>query len=264
MLAVRQPEEGDHASPLLFEIVSAYICEKEGPEKKYVIYKLVVRHASGKQDTTLATIDRRYTDFYNLYMALKKDYPDLVSTVVFPKKVILGNFDNSLITARSTGFESFLKFISHEPKLHATRALLNFLQDKEIIKVKELIDSKEYSYAISLLENIFRLLNNVYTDRSPPVLLALSRLLGCSILIPGSPGAEKWADLALHRFEGVSDSDLLELYLPLLHACIKVWWQLGRDKAQLESRFLNLRRQGLKVNESVSLLEAVDTVEKKI
>lgn len=265
MLTLSQQEgEADDANPLLFEIVSAFICEKEGPDKKYVTYKLVVRHASGKHDATPATIDRRYTDFYNLYMTLKKDFPDLMSSVVFPKKVILGNFDNSLISARSTGFESLLKFISHEPRLHAARAVLNFLQNEEISKVKQLIDSKEYSYAIPLLENIFRLLNNVYTDRSPPVLLALCRLLGCCMSIPGSPNVDKWADLALHRFEGVSDSDLLELYLPLLNACIKVWWQMGRDKEQLERRFLDLRRQGLKANDSVSLLEAIDIVEKKI
>lgn len=224
----------------------------------------MVRHASGRQEAALATIDRRYTDFYNLYTSLKKDHPDLMTDIDFPKKVILGNFDNALILARSTGFASFLKSISQEPKLHATRALLNFLQDEEVTKVKQLIDNNEYSYAVSLLENIFRLLNNVYTDRSPPVLLTLCRLLGCCMLIPGSPKADKWADLALHRFEGVSDSDLLELYLPLLHACIKVWWQIGRDKDQLEKRFLDLRRQGLKANDSVSLLDAVDNVENKI
>lgn len=254
----------DDASPLLFEIISAYICEKEAPDKKHVTYKLVVRHASGREDAVPATIDRRYTDFYNLYMQLKKDYPDLLSSFEFPKKVFLGNFDNTLILARSTGFASFLKFISSEPKLHATRALLNFLQEEELTKVKEYISSNEYSYAIPLIENIFRLLNNVYTDRSPPVLLALCRLLGCCVAIPGSPNADKWADLALHRFEGVSDSDLLELYLPLLHVCIKVWWQKGRDKESLERRFLELRRQGLKSNESLSLLEAVDTIEKRI
>ncbi|GJQ83539.1 hypothetical protein Trydic_g10891 [Trypoxylus dichotomus] len=240
MLTLSQQEaESDDANRLLFEIISAYICEKEGPDKKYVTYKLVVRHASGRQDVTPATIDRRYTDFYNLYMSLKRDFPDLMSSVVFPKKVIMGNFDNNLISARSTGFESFLKFISHEPRLHGARALLNFLQDEEITKVKQLISSNEYSYAIPLL-------------------------LGCSMLIPGSPHADKWADLALHRFEGVSDSDLLELYLPLLHACIKVWWQIGRDKEQLEKRFLDLRRQGLKSDDSLSLLEAIDIVEKKI
>ncbi|XP_022912673.1 sorting nexin-21 [Onthophagus taurus] len=256
--------EEKEESPLLFEVISAYICEKEGVDKRFVIYTIQVRHISGRDDSKPATIERRYTDFLNLYNGIKKDYPELMSTVVFPKKVLTGNFDNKLITTRSSSFEQMLRFVATEPKLRETRALLNFLQENEYLKCKELILSNEYSYAASILENQFRLLNNVYTDRSPPVLFTLCRLLGCSVAIPGTPTADKWADLALHRFEGVSDTDLLELYLPLLHVCIKVWWVKGRDKEALERRFLELRRKGMKLNDTLSLLDAVDSVEKKL
>lgn len=79
--------------------------------------------------------------------------------------------------------------------------------------------------------------------------------------MPGSPNAQKWADLALHRYNGVSDSDLLVMYIPLLHVCIKVYTQTGRDKDDLEKRLADLRKQGIKVNESASLLDAVAKVE---
>lgn len=249
---------------MLFEITAAHISDDKSAEKKHIIYNLQVRHASGKEDSCPSTLERRYTHFYNLYMDLKAEHPSLMSSVVFPKKVILGNFDNKLISERSTSFEAFLKHISSEDKLRTSNGLLRFLQDIELNEAKAVLEQKQYVGAYPLLESHFRLLNKVYTDRSPAVLLALCRILGCSMLIPGSPNAQKWADLVLHRYEGVSDSDLLELYVPILTTCKKVWWQLGRDTSGLEQRLEQLRKQGVKVTEEVNLLGAVDIVEKQL
>ncbi|KAF5298380.1 hypothetical protein FQR65_LT01158 [Abscondita terminalis] len=251
----------DKLAPVI-EITSAHIAESEG--KKYVVYTLQIRHVTGADDLRPAILERRYTDFCNLYTALKKDFPEEMVSVVFPKKVLMGNFDNRVISVRSTGFESLLKHVLIDSKLRNSNALLSFLQDIELNEAKCHLNVKEFTSAVTLLENNFWLLNKVYTDRSPAVLLALCRLLGCCISMPGSPDAEKWADLALHRYEGVCDSDLLELYLPLLHVCNKIWWQNGRNREILEMRLQTLRQQGLKFNESLSLLEAVEGVEKKL
>lgn len=248
----------------MFEITTARIVYDDYGEKKYIIYTLHVRHMSGKDDLYPTVIERRYTDFLNLYTALKNEHPSLVTTIVFPKKVLLGNFDNKLISERSTGFEALLKHVSNNSKLRASYAFLNFLQDAELNRVKSILGQKEFTQALVPLENNFRLLSKVYTDRSPAVLLALCRVLGCCLAIPEAPNAQKWADLALHRYEGVSDSDLLELYVPLLQACIKIWCQLGRDKGGLESRLENLRKQGMKMSEAESLLEIVEKVERKL
>lgn len=250
--------------PLLFEITAAHISDDSLVEKKHIIYTLQVRHASGKEDSYPSTIERRYTHFYNLHNDLKTEFPQLMTSVCFPKKVLLGNFDNKLISERSTGFESLLKYISNESKLRNSNALLKFLQDIELEKTKAILEQKQYSEAYPLLESNFRLLNKVYTDRYPAVLLSLCRLLICSTMIPGAPDAQKWADLALHRYEGVSDSDLLELYVPLLKTCIKVWSQLDRDVKVLERRVEDLKRQGFKNTEDVDLLTAVDNLEKRL
>ncbi|KAK5646597.1 hypothetical protein RI129_005061 [Pyrocoelia pectoralis] len=253
----------DKIAPV-FEITSAQIAITEGSEKKYVLYTLQIRHVTGVDDSKPAILERRYTDFYNLYTALKKDYPNEMTTVSFPKKVLIGNFDNRLISIRSTGFESLLRHVLVDSKLRESPPLLTFLQEADLQKIKELLQNKDYASAAPLLENNFRLLNKVYTDRSPAVLMALCRLLGCLISMPGSPNAQKWADIALHRYEGVCDSDLLELYLPLLHVCAKIWWQTGRNGNFLESRLQSLKQQGIKFNEGASLLEAVDCLEKKL
>lgn len=52
------------------------------------------------------------------------------------------------------------------------------------------------------------------------------------------PNSLKWANLALHRYEGVSDSDLLELYVPLLKTGIQVWDQNDMSKDDLERDWL--------------------------
>lgn len=75
--------------------------------------------------------------------------------------VLVGNFDNKLISTRSTGFESLLNHISVDPRLRCSGSLLGFLQDKEMATAKELIDKKDFAGAMPYLENNFRLLNKV-------------------------------------------------------------------------------------------------------
>ncbi|XP_018564297.1 sorting nexin-21 isoform X1 [Anoplophora glabripennis] len=254
---------GSDKQGLVFEIISARISE-EIEERKHVIYTLQVRFISGNDDLSPSVIERRYTHFLNLYNDLRKEQPQLMASIAFPKKVLLGNFDNELISTRSTGFESLLKHITMESKLRSSNSLLKFLQEVELLKAKDLLDKKDHDLAYPILENNFKLLNKVFTDRSPAVLLALCRLLACTLSIPGMPHSLKWADLTLHRYEGVSDSDLLQLYVPLLQTCARVWWQNGRNKDELEQRLATLQKQGVKVGESMSLMDAVNSVEEKI
>ncbi|CAG9854845.1 unnamed protein product [Phyllotreta striolata] len=254
---------GSEKKGLIFEILSAKISDKP-EEKKYVIYTLQIRYISTTDDLNPSIIDRRYTHFLDLYTSLRKEHPNLMNNVTFPKKVLTGNFDNELISARSTGFESLLKFISNESRLRTSYALLSFLQGAELEQAKEFYRNKEPALAYPILENIFTLLNKVYTDRSPAVLLTLIRLVACAEATPTNPDLLKWADLAIHRYNGVSDSDLLELYIPLLQTCTKLWSQNGRDSSDIQNRLASLQKQGMKMNETASIMDVVDSVEKNI
>lgn len=71
----------------------------------------------------------------------------------------------------------------------------------------------------------------IYTDRSHVVLIVLCRLVACGSRLSDAASensaslagpTEKWASLALRRFDGVSDADLLALYAPLIQACINI------------------------------------------
>ncbi|KAG5896531.1 hypothetical protein JTB14_020504 [Gonioctena quinquepunctata] len=251
---------GNENQGLLFEIISARISE-EAEEKKYVLYTLQIRYISGNDDLTPSVIERRYTHFLDLYNGLREEHPYLTSEMSFPRKVLLGNFENDLISSRSAWFEAFLNQIAAENSLRTSRALLYFLQDIELNQAKELMGSRDFPVAYPILENSLKLLNKVYMDRSAAVLLALVRLLACSVCIPGMPNSLKWSDLAFHRFEGVSDSDLLEMYLPLLQTCIIVWSQSDRNTDELEKQLLKLQKQGVKCDKNASLIDTVNRVE---
>ncbi|XP_038209480.1 sorting nexin-21 isoform X1 [Zerene cesonia] len=250
---------------LKFEIVSSRTVEGVDNEKKFVAYMLQARQDSTEEriyDPDPANVERRYTHFLDLYNGLKKEFPDLMSNVSFPRKIVVGNFDPSLITTRCEAFELLLNLIASESRLRDSPPAIAFFQDVELKLAKQLISEEKYDQALSVLETSFRLLNKVYTDRSRVVLSVLCRIVACA----GSSGGalagpvERWAQLALRRYEAVSDSELLLIYVPLLHTCISIWETLGRDKTKLVEELNNLRRRGMKVDSVPSLMEAIDNL----
>lgn len=251
---------------LKFEIVSSRTVEGVDKEKKFVAYMLQVRQDSTESrvfDPDPANVERRYTHFLDLYNGLKKDCPSLLNNISFPRKIVVGNFDPNLISSRCAAFESLLNLIASESRLRDAPAAIAFFQDVELKDARKLINEGKFDQALSLLETSFKLLNKVYTDRSRVVLSVLCRIVACA----GSSGGalagpvEKWAQLALRRYEAVSDSDLLLIYIPLLHTCISIWETLGRDKSKLVDELNSLRKKGMKVDSVPSLMEAVDSLD---
>ncbi|XP_026757307.1 sorting nexin-20 [Galleria mellonella] len=251
---------------LKFEIVSSRTVE--GDEKKFVAYMLQARRDNKESkvyelyDPDPANVERRYTHFLDLYNGLKKECPVLLNNVSFPRKMMVGNFDPNLISTRCAAFEILLDLISNESRLRDSPAAISFFQDIELIEAKRLMNEEKFDQALSVLETSFKLLNKVYTDRSRVVLSALCRIVACAGASGGALAGpvERWAQLALRRYEAVSDSDLLLIYIPLLHTCISIWETLGRDKSKLVDELNDLRKRGMKVDSVPSLMEAVDNL----
>lgn len=245
-----------------FEIVSSRTVEVE-KEKKYVAYMLQARQDttdSRVADPDPANVERRYTHFLDLYNGLKKEWPALLNNIAFPRKIVMGNFDPNLITTRCTAFEALLELISSDSRLRDSPAAISFFQDIELNDARKLISEKGYDTALFTLETSFKLLNKVYTDRSRVVLSVLCRIVACADASGGALAGpvERWAQLALKRYEAVSDSDLLLIYVPLLHSCISIWETLGRDKSKLVEELNDLRKRGMKVDDVPTLMEAID------
>lgn len=90
LIVPAKTEDTNLKQSLVFEITSAYINEKEGTDKKHVVYTLQVRHITTRDDASPAILERRYTDFLNLYNGLRAEQPQLMASVPFPKKVLIG------------------------------------------------------------------------------------------------------------------------------------------------------------------------------
>ncbi|KAE8737854.1 hypothetical protein FOCC_FOCC016684 [Frankliniella occidentalis] len=255
---------GDHLfgyGTVKFEIVSVRIVRIEAGQKKHVAYTISIRKDGETPDPHPAVIERRYSDFLDLFLALRKEFPTLMSNVSFPRKVLIGNFGPVVIESRQKGFEMLLKHTTKNEKLSQSANLAAFLQNAEQQEAQAWMIQQRYDLAIPLLENAFRLLNKLYTDRHPYVIIALCRLVACCVADTKESHlggrAEKFAELALRRFEAVSDADLLKYYIPLLQLCVHLWWTLGKDKQPLTNRLEDLKLRGIQVDGLPTLLEAM-------
>ncbi|KAH8376948.1 hypothetical protein KR093_002326, partial [Drosophila rubida] len=246
---------------LRFEILMAHIMPREGDDpklKRYVVYELTVRQDSQVMDAQPAKLERRYTDFRELYQSLKRQHPNELCTLNFPQKVLMGNFSADLIGERSMAFEVFLSHVVAQPLLKESPALLRFLQHEELTRACHFLDERRNELAIPILENCFRLLNKIYMNRSRPVLLLLCRLVAaCTVSPVPHHAAERWALLALSRFDTLCDIDLLPLYIPLLHTCAHLWWQRGQDQKPITDRLTDMSRQGINTANITSLTQAI-------
>lgn len=249
-----------------FEVISARILPTENTNvKKYVLYTIQLRMDGGTvEDKESATIERRYTELLNLYENLRKESPDLVQNVVFPKKRLTGNFSESLIAERSVAFEAFLDHIVTVPALRDSQLFLEFVQAEELKRACLLLDERRQEQAIPILENCFRVLNKIYLDKSRPVLLLLCRLVAACTSSPiPHLNSEQWASIALRRFEHVSDVELLVLYVPLLQTCLNLYTQIGKDCQIIDERLKAMEKRGIKVKGTLPLQQAVHVMDKR-
>uniref|UniRef100_A0A146KPX4 Sorting nexin-20 n=1 Tax=Lygus hesperus TaxID=30085 RepID=A0A146KPX4_LYGHE len=239
---------------LKFEIVSARTVVTEN--QKYVAYTVMVTMAGAEEDPYPAVVERRYTDFLNLFNSLKRDFPDLLLTFQFPKKALVGNFSPETISGRSNSFEQFLEVVGSTAQVRTCRQVTEFLQRQELTFALKLINNEEYEQASTLVENCFRIMNKLQTDRSIVVLQNLCLLI-CVYEKLHDSKAMDLACLAVRRFQGVSDSDLLRYYVPLLNISLQLSRKYGNDSASLglEERLSDLRTRGIALHDSTHLLK---------
>lgn len=266
----RKPLPNRDGTVTNFEIQFARILpnQNEGEQannssKKYVVYDLTCRQdTSVLADPYPTTIERRYSDFLKLYESLRKENPQLMACVAFPKKRIMGNFTSELISERALAFENFLDYVISVSALRDCENFLSFLQDDELDKACRLLDERRNEMSVPILENIFQLVNKVYLDKSKPVLLLLCRLVAACTTSPiPHPSSEKYAELALRRFDHVSDVDLLVLYIPLLTTCSYLFWQKGRDAQLINDRLEEMGRKGIKIKDTLTLSQSIHAMD---
>ncbi|XP_076063108.1 sorting nexin 21 [Oratosquilla oratoria] len=231
-----------------FHVVSArtYSADSE----KFVLYRVAVESDGGP-----AALERRYSEFLSLYTALRKSYTALMAPVVFPRKVLVGNFKTEVIAERSRAFELFLAYIYSRDVLKCSEPFITFLYKRDTQDINRHLLHSEFEEACPILENMYWLLAKLHDDREQ-VLRVLCQLVVCLHAVNNYELAYEYAKLALPRFESrLNDSIGTHLYIPFLHFCTRLWWTLGMDKHDFEKRLEELRKKGRRVDGVPGLLD---------
>lgn len=108
--------------------------------KRYVNYTILIKTAPGL-DNNPAVIERRFSDFLQLYQGLKsqESYAKIVDRyITFPKKVYMGNFSLGNIAERSIEFSRLLSLCISNTNLLWSNSFISFLLDKELKEAHKL------------------------------------------------------------------------------------------------------------------------------
>ncbi|XP_014248147.1 sorting nexin-20 [Cimex lectularius] len=237
-----------------FKIISVNVSTVELGKKAFLIYSIKV--SSEAKDPQPVVIKRRYTDFLVLFNSLKNDFPDLTESVQFPRKAIFGNFSKDVINERKEGFQKFLEVIGTTSQLRISPAVTNFMQYRELSNAVKLIEQNNLEQAVPLVENCFWVMNKVQTARAPAVLRNLC-LMVCLSNSVNSGYALNFADLAVRRFQTVSDIDLLRYYVPLLNISLDLCQKYGKDSTEIAEYLVRLKRRGMALHNSTPLLQLI-------
>lgn len=74
-----------------FDVISARTIDTKDGQKKFVMYSIKIHKAGSENDNQAVIVERRYTDFLELYTSLCQAFPRLAAMVSFPRKVLLGD-----------------------------------------------------------------------------------------------------------------------------------------------------------------------------
>ncbi|XP_052062738.1 sorting nexin-21-like [Mytilus californianus] len=233
-----------------FEVISAERV-KDG-NSTYVVYQILISgHGIEK---TPGILHKRYSDFEKFNVKLRKKFPEIMDSVSFPGKVLVGNFKNETIAKRSRAFEQYLNHLMSLNEIRFSGETKEFFYENEISNANEMIGSKNYSEAISLLEKCLPVQEKLIGTTHIDVIKTLCALVVCYQALKDPERALKYSTTGLSCMEDSTDNPY---YLPLLHTSIYLHWMLGKEKTHLEVKLGELRDQGIATETNTNLLDTV-------
>ncbi|XP_070809219.1 sorting nexin-20 [Pituophis catenifer annectens] len=208
---------------VLFEIPSAKIVEK--PFSKYVKYQIIIIQ-TGSFDSNVSMIERRYSDFEKLHTSLFKEFYDEMEDLVFPKKILTGNFMDEVILERKLAFQDYLRILYSMEFIRTSRLFIDFLTRPELEEAYSCLRGGQYTKALKGLLEAIALQEKLTKHR--PILLVptLCAILVCHKDLENFKSAFEFGEKALQRLEKHSGH---RYYLPLLETMISLAYELGRD-----------------------------------
>ncbi len=220
-------------------------------------YSILVLSSAGLDvDKIPTTIDKRYTDFKNLDDSLRSRHHKLMNGISFPKKLLTGNFKPETIAQRSRAFEQYLAHLFSIDQLRLSLEFADFFYGKDVREGYRLIQNGEYKESVPLIRSAVLMQKKLQGDEHPDVIASLCALVAANLQLDRHSQALNLTETALRCIGGDNTNRYL---IPLLQQSIRLCWQLGKDKKDLEARLQTLRQAGKEVEGAPSLLELVVT-----
>lgn len=215
---------------LLFEVASARIEDRH--VSKFVMYQIVVIQ-TGSFDSDKAILERRYSDFEALHKKLVKAFPEELEDVVFPKKHLLGNFTEEMMSQRKLAFTEYLGLLYSVRCVRRSRHFLDFLTRPELREAFGCLRAGQYARALDILLRVVPLQEKL-TAHCPPLRVpALCAVLLCHRDLERPLQAFAAGERALRCLQARESH---RYYAPLLDAMVGLAYALGKDFAALQAR----------------------------
>lgn len=233
-----------------FEVISTDTV-KEG-RSSHVIYRILI-YGHGIEKTP-GIIEKRYSDFEKFNVKLRQKFPELMESVAFPGKLLMGNFKIKTIARRSRAFEQYLNHLMSVNNIRFSIETRKFFYENEMNFANKMLISQNYTDAIALFEKCLPIQEKVMGSMHDDVVKTLCSIVACYQTIGNRERALRYSNTALLC---ISDNSEDPYYLPLLHTAIYLHWMLGTEKAHLEAKLGELRKKGISTETNTNLLDTV-------
>ncbi|XP_008576468.1 PREDICTED: sorting nexin-20 isoform X1 [Galeopterus variegatus] len=215
---------------LLFEIASARIEERK--VSKFVMYQIVVIQ-TGSFDSDKAILERRYSDFEKLQKTLLKTFREEIEDVVFPRKLLTGNFSEAMIRERQLALREYLGLLYAIRAVRRSRPFIDFLTQPELAEAFGCLRAGKYREALDVLVRVLPLQEKLTAHCPLAVVPALCAMLVCHRDLERPAEAFAAGERALRCLQAREGH---RYYAPLLDAMIGLAYTLGKDFVSLQER----------------------------
>ncbi|KAE8608045.1 hypothetical protein XENTR_v10011380 [Xenopus tropicalis] len=216
---------------LLFEIQSARIAEDF--LSKFVVYQIVIIR-TGSFDENNVFIERRYSDFEKLHRTLLKEFKEEMEDVVFPKKVLIGNFTTDMISKRMLCLKNYLDELYAIKYIRWSKIYIDFFLDPELDEGYSCLRGGQYKKATEIFQQIVCLQEKLIQHCSILIVPPLCALVVCH---KDLEDLQKAYEVGIHALTLVEKHPGHKYYIPLLETLISLAYKLGKDFLSLREKF---------------------------
>ncbi|KAM4723022.1 sorting nexin-20 [Rhinophrynus dorsalis] len=238
---------------LLFEIQSTRIAEDF--LSKFVMYQIVIIR-TGSFDANKVFIERRYSDFEKLHRDLLKDFKDEMEDVPFPKKVLMGNLTEEMISKRMVALKDYLAELYAIPCVRKSKKYIDFFIIPELEEGYNCLRGGQYGKAMEIFQQVVCLQEKL--SKHYPILMVPS-LCALVVCYKDLDDFEKAYEVGMKALVLLEKHTGHKYYIPLLDTLISLAYKLAKDYVSLREQMERGQRQlkqGLEF-EMVSLKELV-------